>query len=972
MELIPICFQSVTSAPFDMTNNSVMLNDAHAVQTLPLPFPSHEMKVNAPEPPNPEAAAFVWIRDVVDRRNQFVRFVRIFNLAVLPGELWLHLFADTRYRLTVNNAFLAAGPGRFVTQFPEFDSHDIARWLRVGGNIVSVEVNFYGASSFQTMPDGEPGFIVWGGGESVNLSTPGEWHAFRMDAWDSEAPPFSFAQGPVEICDTRRLESGTPVTVVELEKEEAPWGPLTAYSGPRIPYNILRPRHLELAGPLIDEEKRAGFMSKPPPQTPSGGKRHWVGFATWMLSPCEQLLTVSCFWSDLYCNGQPVEVSTDTPFGNHGCCILDLRAGWNFLTGRVEVLGEYWAYCLGIPRASGVSLHGRRDSACREPLAVSPVGDSDELELPVATDREAPAEWRLCDGDPRRLTPARMMAWDVPAISSHRKLAMEDLGQTARIRAAEATWCFSFEGEFLGHLVIEVEAPPDTIMDVACDDWQSTSGGVALYQSNPFTDAADRFVLRGGRQKVELFHIRGGKLVQVTLRTSGCPSDLILHDLFVRSRQTLVEGEAHLTSSMPALDWTWETSMRTLIVSTDESYSDCPWRERGNYIGDGHVNQHLNFLLCRDLRPARRSLRMFAQAQLPDGQLPCCAPAWLRKPHEDFTLIWLLTLRDYWAQTGDAAIVSELWPNVQRIWDSPTWKEHSSGLWNMLGTRHFMDWGCLETERTGEAHACINLFRMAAAKACAQMAAVIGCGDEADAFSKEADRIETTIINVLWDAKEGRLLPSLGAKTPALHANVLALAFGMGNHPLQMSILAYLEPRLLSNFARGLRHGQFSGHLELYFLYYLLPALAELERPDLAELLIAQHYGYLQSLGDDTLPECFCRVEQSVGSRCHSWSGAGAIYAARYVLGMRQAEPGNPDNLVFRPIVHSIDRATGRIAHRKGWIDVTWVKSGGKILHHIHPPQGVTLDFQGITERADEACCPPSRRREREYSAAPG
>lgn len=132
--------------------------------------------------------------------------------------------------------------------------------------------------------------------------------------------------------------------------------------------------------------------------------------------------------------------------------------------------------------------------------------------------------------------------------------------------------------------------------------------------------------------------------------------------------------------------------------------------------------------------------------------------------------------------------------------------------------------------------------------------------------------------------------------------------------------------------------------MELYLFHFALPALAKHGRPDLAELLIDEHYGYLRRLGDDTLPECFCRVEQSVGSRCHSWSGAAAIYAAKYVLGTRQAEPGNPDEFLFAPIVHGVSQASGRISHPKGWIDVEWAKdSDGAIHAEIHAPKDVRV-----------------------------
>jgi hypothetical protein len=187
----------------------------------------------------------------------------------------------------------------------------------------------------------------------------------------------------------------------------------------------------------------------------------------------------------------------------------------------------------------------------------------------------------------------------------------------------------------------------------------------------------------------------------------------------------------------------------------------------------------------------------------------------------------------------------------------------------------------------------------------------------------------------------------LGAGTPALHANILALRFGLGTRSSREQILAHVEPLLRENFSRGIREGGYSGHIELYFFHYALPALAAHGRPDLAEHLIDDHYGFLRELGDDTLPECFFGAGNAVGSRCHSWSGAAAIYAARHVLGIRPAAPGNLRELVFDPSVDRITRASGRICHPDGWIEISWQSIDGKIHPCIKAPEGVEVRSSG-------------------------
>lgn len=899
----------------------------------------------------PSSAKFVWSDPPGRARNAFAVFRRAFDLSRVPREALLHLFADSRYRVRVNGVFAGSGPARFVTAHPEYDSLDIAGLLRAGMNVIEAEVNFCGASTFQTMPDGSPGFIAWGGAEGVSFETPGEWRVAAAAAWRSDSPVFSFAQGPVEICDTRVLDlpASAFVSPAVLPAAECPWGPLAPYSGRPVRSEMLSPARIEAAGELQAPARIVAAMARGLTERHSrreGHKAPVCAAAVWILSPRPQTVRISCFWSDLLLNGVPVQAvkdAKDSVRGNHQSAVLSLREGWNLLTAKFEALAEYWAFMLGFPAEAGLSLHGLPDRFCRQPLAVYNGGPGVPLRLPQPGDTALPEGWELSDGAPPNLTPARVCGWDALAEGACRNLPAARLAEMSPVHARGAVWCLRFEGEFLGHPVIEAEGPEGAVLDVTCDDWQTSDGTAALYKSNPFTDSTDRFILRGGRQTVELFNVRGGKFLQVTLRAPGAAAPLSLHRVVVRSRQTTGPSAASFRSGHEVLDWAFGRAVKTLSVSTSSSYTDCPWRERGMYLGDALVSMHIDLIAFGDPRTARRMLRVFAQAKREDGLLPACAPAWLRYSFADYTLLWILALRDFWALTGERSLVEELWPVLLGIWESPAWQQGGDGLWTARPGELFVDWGVLQSERLGEANAVLNTLRVAALRASAELAAALGSPRETR-FRSEAADVEEKLLRALWIEHEGRLAPSRGETTPALHGNILALFCETGPPSARASILRYLEPLLAGNFAQGISKGQFSGHAELYFFYFLLPALAAHGRPDLAERLITDHYGYLRSLGDDTLPECFCRVHHAVGSRCHSWSGAPAIYAARHVLGVRPAQPGDPSKFVCEPVVHSIRAASGRIAHPAGWIDISWERrEDGALDLRWAAPEGVEL-----------------------------
>lgn len=915
---------------------------------------------------NSEKCHFIWAKGIKPGRNQFVSFFQDVDL-VSPCSLVLQLFADTRYRLWVNERFVAYGPARFVTEFPEFDRYDLQPWLKTGANRVRVEVNYYGASSYQSMPDGLPGFWAAGGGDVCDFSTPGAWKAVTHAAWDSKAPLFSFAQNPCEILDSRILveELADPrfLDVETLPPERCPWKTPIPRSVPYPDYHLVQPRRILVAAPARNQRRVLAISlhdaniqalrSKGirPPATR-------MQLVSWLYSEIDQELSLESFWSETELNGQRLTLE-HSPLGNHGVYRVCLKKGWNFYSSNAPQLGETWTHLLAWPQSAGISAHALPERSTVEPWAHSPPILS-EAPLPSPSrpkDYTIPAGWTLDSGDPTRATPARIIAWDQPDLDSARvDLPYANLSEVASIHATTALWCFDFQDEFYGQPVLDVEAPAGTVLDVAYDDWKRADGCVNLYNSNPFSDTADRVILRGGRQSLDLVNPRGGIFLQLVLRSPDAttPVDLKVHSVRIRSRQILNVDppEARIDSGDELLDWIWNISTHTLRASTDEGYADCPWRERGSYIGDSLVNLHLQRLISADLSIARRTFLVMGQGQHTEGprtgQLASVTPAWHRHGHDDFTLIWILCLRDYWAYTGDKSLLEETWPRIQAIWDSPVWCENAKGLWDVTpGQTPFIDWGVDPVNRTGSSNLILNAFRLGALHATTEIAQVLGKSQDHLHYRTEAARVRSALETHLWIPSEGRFAAADSHQSPCIHGQVLAILFGAGDPEL---LLDTIEPELRANFTQGIEKGQNSGHLELYFHVYLLEALAKHQRHDLALDIIREHFVFLKTLGYPTLNECFCRAARGVGSCCHSWSGYAAVYLQRYLIGLRQKTPGNPDEWFLDPHFPDWPAASLILPHPRGSIRVSWERDNGAITPHISAPEGVTVTLKAMSD----------------------
>jgi len=900
-----------------------------------------------------EKSSFVWAPDPASRRNQFVSFEQQIP-ATYNKPVRLHLFADSRYRLFVNDRFIAYGPSRFVTAFPRYDSHDLTCLLTQPVNLIRVEVNFFGSSSFQTMPDGQPGFIAAGGdGETLNFATPGQWRVRTHRAWRADAPAFSFAQNPAEILDTRLLDSERSTQELPppapCPESASPWGSLQPRNSPTPPYHALSPQRLQVTAEITTPFVRAGWLAHAPDLAQSSGSKQGTStqrFVTWLHTENAQTVELESYWCELWLNGTSVERDGgNSPHNTHGLSVLPLRCGWNLLSGTFGVLRNYWSFLCGLPREGGVSWHARPDLDETAIFALGPI--ENDTPLPLEADAECftlPEGWHLDSGDASRVAPGQRVSWDeLDESTAVRNLPLKDLSAHNQYpTAATATWVFDFNDQYHGHPCLEVEGPAGTILDVAYDDWKAPDGQVAIYKSNPMTDATDRFVLRGGRQRIEVTNPRGGIYMQVTLRRPDRgEGPLALHDVQIRSRRTLDRSRASFSSGHDIFDWAWDRAVHTLIAATDESYTDCPWRERGAYVGDCLVSMHLNRLIATDLPVARRALEIFGEAQREDGLISGVAPSWLTRSLCDYALLWVVALKDYWDLTGDGSLLEWAWPRIKTLLASPMWEIGEYGLWN-LDERHtqFLDWGTPKGEDTGPANTTINLLRVAALDAASGIASVLERETEERQLTSEARKVRKAIETHLWLPEEQRFAARGDTPGTALHANILALRYQVGD---TRAVLNYLRPLLENNLQRGLQEGREGDIAELYFFHFLLPALAQQGEHALIEQVITHHYGYLKDFASPTLPECFTHASLQKGSRCHMWSGSPALYLTHQALGLRQETPGDPHSWVLDPAPGSLQQAEGTFPAGDGWMTVSWKRENGRLYATATLPAGARL-----------------------------
>jgi hypothetical protein len=184
-------------------------------------------------------------------RNEWCYFRKTFALPAAPAAAGLRIFADARYRLFVNGAYIARGPARSDPRWQSYDVIDLAGRLRAGENLIAVQVLYYGYNTGRHLPRvpclAAELDLADAAGKTRAHRTGASWKTFLSESFDRDAPRVNGCQGAIEIFDARREPDGW--TVPGFDDSEWPAAKARAIGNEQIPYNRLLPRDI----PMLEE-----------------------------------------------------------------------------------------------------------------------------------------------------------------------------------------------------------------------------------------------------------------------------------------------------------------------------------------------------------------------------------------------------------------------------------------------------------------------------------------------------------------------------------------------------------------------------------------------------------------------------------------------------------------------------------------------------------------------------------------------
>lgn len=156
-----------------------------------------------------------WIA-TADTKNQPNRhgvflFRRNFEMNNQPKDFFIHVSADNRYDLYVNKKYIGSGPARSVPEHWNFETYNIAPFLKSGENLLAVRVWNWGEYLPWAQTTLRTGLLVQGNTAKEQIvNTNSLWKTKKENAWtffnySEEEFHYSTGVGPCEKIDGGKM-----------------------------------------------------------------------------------------------------------------------------------------------------------------------------------------------------------------------------------------------------------------------------------------------------------------------------------------------------------------------------------------------------------------------------------------------------------------------------------------------------------------------------------------------------------------------------------------------------------------------------------------------------------------------------------------------------------------------------------------------------------------------------------------------
>ncbi len=542
--------------------------------------------------------------------------------------------------------------------------------------------------------------------------------------------------------------------------------------------------------------------------------------------------------------------------------------------------------------------------------------------------------WDFAELVPPGLYPHQLIRQETPPVKFY-----EVKPEVCRRIGADA-WIFDFGVEVVGTTIIRLSLPAGTKVEVRHAE-ELDGNGRALYNMRANCEYREFCILDGSGTPLEFFDYKGFRYVELV----GIENELSKSAVTVRQRHYPVDSEASSFGCCDErLNRIWEICRRATIIGTQDSYLDCPTREKGAYLGDAMVTGLAHLYLSGDPRILKKVLSDFAASQILCPGIKAVAPGAFLQDIADYSLLWTPLLREYFLWTNDLDFVRSMLQVIEDLLEYFAMATGEHGLLvNFTSMPVMVDWpdnlrdGFDDPGLMGSGcpqkgiNTVLNLYYSITLDAAAKLFAVAGDDTRTGTLTKRNSILRHSILKYL--CHDGLMTDTDTSHHSALHPNVLALFCGLKPSEGWEKILDLIREKRLS--------------CGVYFSLFLLQGLYNAGEADLAYDLMtcddSRSWMTMLNAGATTCLEAWGPDQKRNTSWCHPWAAAPVVMTASGLFGLRPAIPGWK-TIDFRPqIPAGLERGKLRITVPAGKIDVAFKQQGDSVEFTVDLPESCEM-----------------------------
>jgi hypothetical protein len=464
-------------------------------------------------------------------------------------------------------------------------------------------------------------------------------------------------------------------------------------------------------------------------------------------------------------------------------------------------------------------------------------------------------------------------------------------------------------------------------------DKEGAKGNRDVIEGKTMAGRRDSIISNGAQnQEYTSLTYRTYRYVEVEVNTKNEP--LTIHDIHGTFTGYPFQMKANLISDRKELSDMMEIGWRTARLCAVDTYMDCPYYERLQYVGDTRIQHFVSFYNSGDDRLIKNAINLLDYSRQPDGYTLSRYPDRQNQVIPTYSLWYVGMLYDYMMYGSDTDfVVDKLMGSRQVLNYFITYLDDDGSLKNVPGW-NYTDWvpawnfGMAPMAEDGSS-AALDLQMLHALQSGIALEKTLGKPEFVTLYSSMADQLTETIKRKYWDESK-QLFADTPAKTSySQHANSLAILADIVDEGTKKAI------------GKSLLEEESLAPASIYFSYYLHLALNEAGYGD-------QYLDWLDvwrknmELGLTTWGET-SQVE-TTRSDCHAWGSSPNIEFFRIVMGIESASP-NFKTVRIEPHLGDIEEIGGEMPHPAGAISVNYERSGKNIKASIELPEGISGEF---------------------------